>query len=137
MPSNLMDESALFKQKDKLSDGSYCTLSHQWGNQGDKMLKLITKSLSHFENGFSRPGFPLMFYEAAAAAHSLQLPYLSIDSLCILQDNLKVFEVEAASMCEVYGNSALNLSATANTSNERSWFYSRKPRSIYPCVVRI
>ena len=39
-------------------------------------------------------------------------------------------------MCEVHSNLALNLSATANTGNQRSWFYSRKPESIYPCVVR-
>ena len=39
-------------------------------------------------------------------------------------------------MGEVYSNLALNLSATANTSNERSWFYSQKSESIYSSVFR-
>ena len=76
-----------------------------------------------------------MFQEVAAAAYGLQLPFLWIDSLCILQDNLQDFGVEAASMREVYSYSALKLSATANTSNERSRFYSRKPEAFLRTIL--
>ena len=84
------------------------------------MLKLTTKNLTHLKNGFPLSDFPLMFREAVAAVYGLQHYFLWVDSLCILQDNLQDFEVEAASMREVYSNSACNLSATANTSNQRS-----------------
>ena len=98
---------------------------------------LLPNKLSHRENGIPPSDFLLMFRGAAAAAYGLQLPFLWIDPLCIFHDNLKDFKVEAASMREVYSNSTFNLSATANTSNQRSWFHSQKPQSIDPCVVHL
>ena len=92
-PSRLLDIRQAFKSnerislvqtKDKLPDGPYCTLSRQWGNQSNKIFELTTKNLTCFKNSFLRSGFPLVFQEPAAAAHSLQLPYLWIDLLCIL-----------------------------------------------------
>ena len=58
-----------------------------------------------------------MFREAVAAAYGLHIPFLWIDSMCILQDNPEDFEVKAAPMRQVYSNLACNLSPTANICN--------------------
>ena len=101
-------------------------LSVPWASDDEiktiRFLSYLPKTWSALIMGFPRSGFPLLFKEAAAAAYSLQPPYLLIDSLCFLQDNLRNFKVKAVLMCEVY--------------SLRYWIYLWRTHALNTCVLR-
>lgn len=71
-------------------------------------------------NGYLRhihvSSIPKTFREAAEICIDLQLNYLWIDSLCIVQDDPSEWALEAPRMAEIYTNSYVTLGATASRS---------------------
>ncbi|KAH8159037.1 hypothetical protein CIB48_g9211 [Xylaria polymorpha] len=60
---------------------------------------------------------PKTFREAVDVARALQIQYLWIDSLCIIQDNREDWEREAAKMMKVYQGATITFSATSAKSS--------------------
>lgn len=89
----------------------YMTLSHCWGST--QHLTTTTATLRARKRGISLDEMPLTFRDAVLFTRALEIRYLWIDSLCILQDQLSDWEQEAAAMFDVYRHSYLNLAATA------------------------
>jgi hypothetical protein len=99
--------------------GPYMTLSHRWSNY--QYEKLTSQSLSRFRRCIDTSCLPRIFQQAIEVTKSLQIRYLWIDSLCILQDTAcGDWEVEALKMGDVYANSYLNLSASYATNEEKN-----------------
>ncbi|KAF2828083.1 heterokaryon incompatibility, partial [Ophiobolus disseminans] len=65
---------------------------------------------------------PLLFLHAIEAAHKIGVPYLWIDSLCILQDSEEDFDTEAAMMSKIYRNSYCTISAGLDDTSELGLF---------------
>lgn len=104
----------------------YLTLSHRWGN-GD-FARLTTQNLSAFENGQPMTVLRKIFQDALIAAQCIGIPYVWIDSLCIIQDGDggADWRHESVLMAEVYSNSRCNLSADWG-DDYNGLFFERNP----------
>ncbi|KAF5710986.1 hypothetical protein FGLOB1_5210 [Fusarium globosum] len=99
--------------------GPYMTLSHRWSDY--KYEKLTSQSLSRFRPSIDTSCLPRVFQQAIEVTRSLQIRYLWIDSLCIMQDiACGDWEAEALKMGDVYANSFLNLSASYTAGEDEN-----------------
>jgi hypothetical protein len=89
----------------------YMTLSHCWGSYVP--ARLLTTNFGDYMSGSDLDVLPKTFQDAVCTARRLNVHYLWIDSLCILQDSEEDWRRESATMGSVYRNSFLNLAATA------------------------
>jgi hypothetical protein len=77
--------------------------------------------------GFDRNMLPKVFQEAAMVAQSLEIRYLWIDTLCIIQDCANDWEEQAAVMGEIFEAATLTIAASSSADPSRSLFVSRLP----------
>lgn len=76
-----------------------------------------------------RKGFPVSerlpktFSDAILVARKLGVPYLWIDSLCIVQDDESDWAVESSQMASVYANSYLTIAAASSDSDEKGFLH--------------
>ncbi|KAK0724578.1 heterokaryon incompatibility protein-domain-containing protein, partial [Lasiosphaeris hirsuta] len=94
--------------------GPYVALSHVWGRS-----RVITTQISNIEQrhtGISLESLSKTFRDAVHAARQLLVPYLWIDSLCIIQDSGVDWSAEAAKMGEYYANAMFTISAVSASS---------------------
>lgn len=97
----------------------YATLSHIWGTVQQPPYRTVSGNYEkRLEYGIPRDDLPACFQDAIDAADKLDIPYIWIDSLCIIQDDKIDCPTEAGRMDQVYSNSFLNLSATASSSSK-------------------
>lgn len=109
----------------ELSLASYATLSHCWGT--NEFLKLTKGTLDKLCNGFELKDMPKTFQEAIVVCRALQIRYIWIDSLCIIQDedDLSDWTREASLMHKVYSRSHLNISASDARAGSQGLFRTR------------
>ncbi|TGO32129.1 hypothetical protein BHYA_0349g00060 [Botrytis hyacinthi] len=118
-------------KEDIVQDSHFSTLSHCWGNSN--VLKLTISNLESFKAGISLERLPKTFIEAIFVARKLSIPYIWIDSLCIIQDSDDDWQTESVSMEDVYGNSILNVMATASKNSHEGLSRPRDPRMLEIC----
>ncbi|KAM6511872.1 hypothetical protein FALCPG4_016863 [Fusarium falciforme] len=107
-------------REDVPSGSEYITLSHRWGDS--EQLTLTSDTLVTFSEGIPTERLPRLFSETAQVAHQLNVPYLWIDSLCILQDSEDDLAQELAVMDKVYHNAYANIAATFASDSSRPLF---------------
>jgi hypothetical protein len=99
-------------------------LSHRWGD--GEFVKLTKSELSNFKSGFPVKMLRKTFQDAIVVAQRMNVSYIWIDSLCIIQDDDSDWQRESATMAEVYSNSFCNISADwGDRSN--GLFFERTP----------
>ncbi|KAK4159682.1 heterokaryon incompatibility protein-domain-containing protein [Cladorrhinum sp. PSN259] len=82
------------------------------------------------------PNLPRTFEHAVQAARKLQVRYLWIDSLCIIQDEPEDWAKEAQLMHKVYRHAWCNISATASRNSGEDLFRTRtSERLVGPLVL--
>ncbi|KAF4611325.1 hypothetical protein G7Y89_g15688 [Cudoniella acicularis] len=95
----------------------YATLSHCWVSV--RPLTTETSTLEERKAGIPVFSLPQSFQDAVRVTRKLGIPYLWIDSLCILQDSPKNWQEESAAMQEVYSEAIVNIAAnTASDSTQ-------------------
>ena len=77
--------------------------------------------------GFNLDELPKTFQDAIAITRKLEINYIWIDSLCIVQDDLQDWQTESAEMASVYRNSLLKIAATASPDGGKGCFFERPP----------
>jgi hypothetical protein len=104
------------------STGRYACLSWCWG----KLLPLRTvhANLTQHKRSILWSQLPTAFQNAIGIARRLNISYLWIDALCIIQDDKHDWETESAKMAEIYGNAFLTLCAAASKDSTESLFQS-------------
>jgi hypothetical protein len=120
----------LIESKDIASP--YVTLSHCWG--GRVASTTTTKNLDEHMRGIPLYALPKTFIDAVIITRRLDLRYLWIDSLCILQDSAADWQRESASMEAIYRNGYVNISARAASNSTVGCFFERAPE---PLACRI
>jgi hypothetical protein len=93
----------------------YVTLSHCWGTQGT--LTTTTTNLASRKNKIRLLKLPKTFRDAVTITRALEIQYLWIDSLCILQDSAGDRNIESAKMGEYYRNSYLMILALCSSNS--------------------
>ncbi|KAF5534569.1 hypothetical protein FPHYL_13401 [Fusarium phyllophilum] len=119
----------------------YVCLSHLWGDPIHKQLKTTTRTLdSHMEN-IEWESLPATFKDAVTVCRSMNVKYLWIDSLCILQSFAEItpteleatrhdFALENSNMARTYQNFHFTISADLSDHMD-SGFFSRFPVDEY------
>lgn len=103
-----------------LSSGYVC-LSHRWGET--QSLKTETNTLRSHARGIPWQSLPPTYQDAIHFTQRLNLHYLWIDSLCIVQDDEREWRHESVRMAAIYRNAFLTLAAS-KANDDRGGCYS-------------
>ncbi|KAF7951356.1 hypothetical protein EAE96_006671 [Botrytis aclada] len=114
-------------------DPSYLTLSHRWPAEGGISARLEKSNIEELKKFTPHDILPPRFQEAILVARRLNIRYIWIDSLCIIQDSSEDWTQEAQTMGDVYAHSLLNLCGTAALD---ILIPARNPELINPCIVK-
>jgi hypothetical protein len=114
----------------------YVALSHCWGKlKPNEVPPYCTTigNISDREKGFSITNLPLTFRDAIEVAQGLDIQYLWIDSLCIIQGDGGDWEHEAKRMEDVYTSAYCTIAATS-AADSNTGFLERKVISEYVSI---
>ncbi|KAF2161282.1 hypothetical protein M409DRAFT_59282 [Zasmidium cellare ATCC 36951] len=114
--------------------GVYACLSHCWGTS-PVSASTLRSNLHHHLQGFPLEYLPRTFRDAVTVCRYLHLPYLWIDSLCIVQDDPQDWDGECVQMCSIYQNAALTIAASSSENAEGGILRLRKQPTSSPCLI--
>ena len=145
LPTRVIDVGSLDGyQKPRLvvTDGRpsrYCALSHCWGDQAvpgaGQSLRLLQSNLRELQLKIPTGSLPKTFGDAIETSRKLEIRYLWIDALCIIQDSKADWEYESARMNDVYECSYLTIVATSARSSTDG-FLQRPDRQVVSLPYR-
>jgi hypothetical protein len=115
----------------------YTTLSHAWGADTSRLLKLTQRNVEEWKRQIPEVLLSQSFRDAIYVTRKLGFRYIWIDCICILQDSKTDWETEAGNMPSYYNNSVLNIAATGYADGKRGFLESenRNLDQILPCWV--
>ena len=102
----------------------YIAVSHSWGT----VVKPYTtmKNIESLKERIDLENLPKTFYDSIYIARKLEVQYVWIDSICIIQDNHEDWEREAKIMGLVYEKAYLAISAS-ESSGDHAGFLTPNP----------
>ena len=106
----------------------YATLSYCWGGPG--WFSLTLANIDEMLQCISSDRLPRLFWEAMVVTRALDIRYLWIDALCIIQDSDSDKTIEMAKMDQVYHHSSLTICAANAAMSSMSFLNIRHPRSM-------
>ncbi|KAG4287618.1 hypothetical protein FPRO06_05270 [Fusarium proliferatum] len=110
----------------------YIALSHRWG--AVQPLMLLESLRDTFSKNIPFDTIPPTFQDAIRLANALDVEYIWIDSLCIIQDSKDDWQTEAAQMASIYSLSYVTISATA-AQDSVAGLREQHPMLKHPCEV--
>lgn len=108
----------------------YVTLSHCWGHLD--LFKLVEANLDTFREALPLEHLTNVSRDAFDFARYLNVEYIWIDFLCIIQDSHDDWVRESAMMGDIYKNSWFNISATGFSDGNSSLYVKRNPATLWP-----
>ncbi|KAI0457716.1 HET-domain-containing protein [Xylaria acuta] len=105
----------------------YAVLSHCWGPVAPTTL--TSRTLHKLEAGIRTEELPQTFQDAVWLTHQLEIQFLWIDSLCIVQDDPNDWAQESAKMHSVYNNSFVTIAASRATKSSEGFLGNRVEKS--------
>jgi hypothetical protein len=112
----------------------YVALSHCWG--GLEFLTLTRDNYSALRKEIPVDRLTKTFKDAVDLARGLEIRYLWIDSLCIIQRDAGDWQREASRMLDVYRNSYCTIAATGSVNGLRGLFYPRDRPVVNPVYIK-
>lgn len=109
--------------------GRYIALSHCWG--GYDILKTTSSNLNAMKKNIKWDALPRTFQDAISVARELQVRWVWIDSLCILQDDKADWETEAAQMGTYYQKAFLTVAAASSPNPATPFLCRRDPKHLH------
>ncbi|KAI3327351.1 HET-domain-containing protein [Xylariaceae sp. AK1471] len=129
--------SRLLEVKDKVirliengpSDCQYVALSYCWGQvSADQKGFLTTNNNVHTRQfGFSLTELPRTLQDVVHAVRALNIGYIWVDALCIIQDDKEDWRKEASKMGKIYRHAYLTIAATNSNSSFDGFLKQRQP----------
>jgi hypothetical protein len=95
-------------------DQRYIALSYCWGPSMPEEGKTTSKNLDARLKSIDFQELPKTLRDAISFTHSLSIPFLWIDALCILQGDEADWEQESSMMSQVYSNALATVAAAAS-----------------------
>jgi hypothetical protein len=114
--------------------GPYTTLSHCWGYSVP--FRLLRNTLEVMKTLIAAETLPKTFQDAIIVTRALDIEYIWIDSLCIIQDDVQDWRYESSRMCDEYYNSYCNIAATHSRDTTGGLFVDRDPSSVSCLLIR-
>lgn len=106
------------------SNASYTTLSHRWGQVKDRLV-LTQSNMKEWHEQLPPLGKWKTFVDAIKISRQLQISYIWIDSLCIIQDSKDDWQHQCPQMCNIYKRSYCNIAATSAIDDTEGCFFER------------
>ncbi|KAF4446033.1 HET-domain-containing protein [Fusarium austroafricanum] len=120
--------------KTKIPPGRYLCLSHCWGAQ--QTLTTTTKNIDLHCAKLDQSQLPRTYRDTICVARLLGIPYVWIDSLCIIQDDDDDWARESSAMASIYENAYLTIGATSSRDSSGGLFSARRVRQELICGRR-
>lgn len=116
----------------------YAALSYCWGTSEEAKHQLTTTCLNikQRERGIRYEHLSPVLRDAVQIARILDIPFLWIDSLCILQDDISDWERQCPEMDNIYGHAEVTLVAASSNSCRESFLQPEVPRALLPVVSK-
>ena len=111
----LIITSEMQKDRPKKLAMKYMALSYCWGREGE-MLTTTQQTLPSRTENIMFDTMPRAFQDALIISQALSIPYLWIDSLCILQDDARDWQIESSRMADIFSNAYLTVVAAVGSS---------------------
>jgi hypothetical protein len=128
-------------EPEKRAGQRYASLTHRWSLKPETMPRLNPEILIEWRENINPAILTPTFRDAISAARKLQIRYIWIDSLCILQTGhgwAEDWQREAAVMGEVYRHAILNVQAGRDEEAlEMGLFRAPTNREIDPFRIEI
>ncbi|KAF5008720.1 hypothetical protein FDECE_5028 [Fusarium decemcellulare] len=102
----------------------YMCLNHCWGSS--QIITTTQATLKDRQRGIAMEDLSNTFRDAVLLTRRLDIPYIWIDSLCIIQDDRRDWEIESAKMSSIYSHSFLTIAAT-HSRDGRGGLYTDTP----------
>lgn len=108
-------------------ESAYVALSHCWGNTQPCVTAHATSedklsTLDHRKSGIMWDTLPKTFQDAITLTSLLDISFIWIDSLCIVQNDKEDWATESAKMADIYEHASLTLSATVSAGDSYGCF---------------
>jgi hypothetical protein len=116
------------------TESVYVTLSHCWGVR--RTIELRQDLLAAFFQEIPLVDIPKTYRDAMDVARSLDIWFIWIDSLCIIQDSPDDWTPECSAMCNVYRNGLCNIAAVESPDSEGGCFRQRDAALLEPLVIQ-
>lgn len=104
----------------------YATLSYCWGVRAQSVM-LLKENLDELCKGIPTQLLAKSIKDAISVVQKLQVPYLWIDSLCIIQDSKDDKKAEIRKMRSIYENSYITLAASSAKTCEEGFLEVQSP----------
>lgn len=109
----------------------YAALSYCWGRpEAWPACRTTRQNISGQLRRIPWATLPATLRDAVTATRRLNLEYLWIDSMCIVQDDEKDWQVESLQMATVYTHAHVTLSAAHAADTRTGMFCNRDPESL-------
>jgi hypothetical protein len=119
-----------------LSRGTrYLTLSHCWGKR--PIFRLLSSNIVDLQRYLPIHKLPKTFRDIIWLAQKLDIQYVWIDSLCIIQDSECDWASQSPMMEDVYANSYCNIAATGASDGQDGLFLERNQAAVRPLELCI
>jgi hypothetical protein len=102
----------------------YVALSYCWGQ--DQQSKLTRGTIDSMSNEIMWQDLPKTIQDAIFVTQELQIRFVWIDSLCIVQDDPEEISTEIAQMPEIYSSAAVTILASRASNVQRGFLQNRQ-----------
>lgn len=129
MPTRLLEVGNLRLVESKyITPERYVALSHCWGIVS-KRFSTVEKNFSQLKKSIDVEALPQTFRDAITVTRGLQIKYIWIDSLCIIQDDEEDWYREAARMELVFSDAYCTIGASSSKSSIEGFLARGPPRA--------
>ncbi|KAE9572791.1 hypothetical protein CGMCC3_g11145 [Colletotrichum fructicola] len=120
----------LIETRDEKVNGHYVALSHCWGVLNkEQRVCTYAGNIETFKKTIPFQTLPSTFQDAVTVTRALAVPYLWIDSLCIIQEDDEDWMSEAARMEDVFSSAYCTIAASSSTSSLDGFISKRAQRA--------
>ena len=116
-------------KEEKRPKRPYACLSYCWGSS--QSVKTTRENLDKNKQGIEISLLPRTIREAIELCRHLEIRYLWVDVLCIIQDDSTDWEAESVRMAEYYGGSEVTIAATAAENAQDGLFVTDRSTKVW------
>jgi hypothetical protein len=128
LPKRILDLSggSISLREDFTDIPFYVCLSHCWG-PSDHVTKTTSENLEEYKYAIPEINLTKTFRDAVDICRRLNIDFLWIDSLCIIQNSESDWREQSAQMASIYQNAHLTIAATKSSESAGGCYTSTKP----------
>lgn len=134
-PLDGSQEPYLFIPSSRSHRANYVALSHCWGPH--QIITTTKDTITAYQHRIKWAKLSKTFQDAVDVTRKLNMRYIWIDSLCIVQDWAEDWETESAVMGDIYRNAFFTISAARAKDGTEGCFAQRNPKANRPCKLNL